>query len=71
MPCVCVGSEPVIIRNLSASLRAGPEASLDTSALPNGTAHSDHTQRRRTRVGVLISGTGISQSLLIMMYLRA
>ncbi|XP_048124164.1 trifunctional purine biosynthetic protein adenosine-3 [Alosa alosa] len=59
------GSEPVVIRNLSASLRAGPEANPDTSALPNGAAHSDHAQRRRTRVGVLISGTGTNLQALM------
>ncbi|XP_012670931.1 trifunctional purine biosynthetic protein adenosine-3 [Clupea harengus] len=60
------GTEPVVIRNLTVSLKAGPEAqSPDTSALPNGAAHSDHSQRRRARVGVLISGTGTNLQALM------
>ncbi|XP_063073252.1 trifunctional purine biosynthetic protein adenosine-3 [Engraulis encrasicolus] len=59
------GSEPVVVHNLSASLKAGPESSPDTSALPNGNTHSDHGQRRRARVGVLISGTGTNLQALM------
>ncbi|XP_028836428.1 trifunctional purine biosynthetic protein adenosine-3 [Denticeps clupeoides] len=59
------GAEPVSIRNLSVSLRAGPEACPDTSTLPNGNSRSNHNARKRTRVGVLISGTGTNLQALM------
>lgn len=61
--CVCIGSESVVIRNLTQSLKESPGRSPDTSSLQNGALHGDHSTRKRTRVAVLISGTGVCSLL--------
>ncbi|XP_045554712.1 trifunctional purine biosynthetic protein adenosine-3 isoform X2 [Salmo salar] len=56
------GAEPVVIRNLKHSLRLGPSPCVvDLGPMQNGASQGDSSStvpRRRTRVGVLISGTG-------------
>ncbi|XP_057188659.1 trifunctional purine biosynthetic protein adenosine-3 [Triplophysa rosa] len=61
-----LGSESVVIRNLEQSLKESPGRSPDTSRLQNGALHGDHSTRKRTRVAVLISGTGTNlQALMV------
>ncbi|XP_077050944.1 trifunctional purine biosynthetic protein adenosine-3 [Siphateles boraxobius] len=55
------GSECVVIRNLERSLKESPGRSPDTSALQNG----EQSSRKRTRVAVLISGTGTNLQALM------
>lgn len=52
------GAEAVVIRNLEQSLKESPGRSPDTSALENGALHGEHATRKRTKVAVLISGSG-------------
>lgn len=52
------GAEAVLIRNLERSLKDSPGRSPDTSALENGAPHGEHATRKRTKVAVLISGSG-------------
>ncbi|KAL1022372.1 hypothetical protein UPYG_G00025910 [Umbra pygmaea] len=63
------GAEPVVIRNLEHSLRSGPSSSIvDLGAPQNGASHGDSSSnvpRKRTRVGVLISGTGTNLQALM------
>ncbi|KAG5833417.1 hypothetical protein ANANG_G00275720 [Anguilla anguilla] len=59
------GAEPVVIRNLQHSLRIGPNPSPNTSAPQNGAEHGDRASRRKTKVAVLISGTGTNLQALI------
>ncbi|KAI1899698.1 hypothetical protein AGOR_G00064450 [Albula goreensis] len=59
------GAEHVVIRNLQHSLQMGPNPSPDTSALQNGAEHGDSAPRRKTKVAVLISGTGTNLQALI------
>lgn len=48
----------MLLRNLERSLKDGPGRSPDTSALENGALHGEHATRKRTKVAVLISGSG-------------
>ncbi|RXN16627.1 trifunctional purine biosynthetic adenosine-3 [Labeo rohita] len=59
------GAEAVVIRNLERSLKDSPGRSPDTSALQNGAHHGEHASRKRTRVAVLISGTGTNLQALM------
>ncbi|XP_061081964.1 trifunctional purine biosynthetic protein adenosine-3 isoform X1 [Conger conger] len=59
------GAEPVVIRNLQHSLRMGPNTTPNTSAPRNGAEHGDRASRRKTKVAVLISGTGTNLQALI------
>ncbi|KAJ8350812.1 hypothetical protein SKAU_G00259420 [Synaphobranchus kaupii] len=59
------GAEPVIIRNLQHSLRMGPNRSPNTSAPQNGAEHGDRASHRKSKVAVLISGTGTNLQALI------
>ncbi|KAG9262168.1 trifunctional purine biosynthetic protein adenosine-3 [Astyanax mexicanus] len=59
------GGEAVVVRNLLDSLKAGPNPSPDTSVLQNGASHTDSSSRKRTKVAVLISGTGTNLQALI------
>ncbi|KAI2668818.1 Trifunctional purine biosynthetic protein adenosine-3 [Labeo rohita] len=59
------GAEAVVIRNLERSLKDSPGCSPDTSALQNGAHHGEHASRKRTRVAVLISGTGTNLQALM------
>lgn len=53
------GGEPVVVRNLKHSLlKMEPASSEGTAVKQNGS-----TQHKRTKVGVLISGTGESPVL--------
>ncbi|XP_067298391.1 trifunctional purine biosynthetic protein adenosine-3 [Pseudorasbora parva] len=58
------GAEAVVIRNLERSLRENLGRSPDTGALENGAQHGEHTHKR-TRVAVLISGTGTNLQALM------
>uniref|UniRef100_A0A8C1LYK0 Phosphoribosylglycinamide formyltransferase n=1 Tax=Cyprinus carpio TaxID=7962 RepID=A0A8C1LYK0_CYPCA len=53
------GAAAVLIRNLERSLKDSPSRSPDTSALQNEAHHGEQASRQRTRVAVLISGTGV------------
>uniref|UniRef100_A0A6Q2WV86 ATP-grasp domain-containing protein n=1 Tax=Esox lucius TaxID=8010 RepID=A0A6Q2WV86_ESOLU len=55
------GAEPVVIRNLQHSLCVGTSSSLvDFGPLQNGASYtSSNIPRKRTKVGVLISGTNL------------
>ncbi|KAL7845882.1 hypothetical protein AOLI_G00240740 [Acnodon oligacanthus] len=59
------GGQAVVVRNLEHSLRAGPNPCPDTSVLQNGASHMDSSSRKRTKVAVLISGTGTNLQALI------
>ncbi|XP_026787627.3 trifunctional purine biosynthetic protein adenosine-3 [Pangasianodon hypophthalmus] len=59
------GAEAVVIRNLEHSLKAGPSPSPDVSVAPNGTCQRNSSSRRRTKVAVLISGTGTNLQALM------
>ncbi|XP_036396008.1 trifunctional purine biosynthetic protein adenosine-3 isoform X1 [Megalops cyprinoides] len=59
------GSEPVVIRNLQHSLEMGQNPSPDACDLQNGAEHGDSVPGRRTKVAVLISGTGTNLKALI------
>ncbi|KAL1282885.1 hypothetical protein QQF64_001688 [Cirrhinus molitorella] len=59
------GAEAVLIRNLGQSLKDSPGRSPDTSTLQNGAQHGEHASRKRTRVAVLISGTGTNLQALM------
>ncbi|XP_076838612.1 trifunctional purine biosynthetic protein adenosine-3 [Brachyhypopomus gauderio] len=59
------GADTVVIRNLEHSLRAGPSHTLDTSELLNGASHTNPSPHKRTRVAVLISGTGTNLQALM------
>ncbi|XP_051557846.1 trifunctional purine biosynthetic protein adenosine-3-like [Myxocyprinus asiaticus] len=59
------GAEAVVIRNLEASLKDSPGRSPDTSTLQNGAAHGENATRKRTKVAVLISGTGTNLQALM------
>lgn len=54
-----IGAEAVVIRNLEHSLKAGPSPSADTSGAQNGTCQINSSSRKRAKVAVLISGTGV------------
>uniref|UniRef100_A0A671M747 ATP-grasp domain-containing protein n=1 Tax=Sinocyclocheilus anshuiensis TaxID=1608454 RepID=A0A671M747_9TELE len=58
-------AEAVVIRNLEQSLKDSPGRSPDTSVLQNGALHGEHSTRKRTRVAVLISGTGTNLQALM------
>uniref|UniRef100_A0A8C8JYU1 Trifunctional purine biosynthetic protein adenosine-3 n=1 Tax=Oncorhynchus tshawytscha TaxID=74940 RepID=A0A8C8JYU1_ONCTS len=64
-----VGAEPVVIRNLKHSLRLGPSPCVvDLGPMQNGASQGDSSStvpRKRTRVGVLISGTGTNLQALM------
>uniref|UniRef100_A0A671M758 ATP-grasp domain-containing protein n=1 Tax=Sinocyclocheilus anshuiensis TaxID=1608454 RepID=A0A671M758_9TELE len=47
------------------SLKDSPGRSPDTSVLQNGALHGEHSTRKRTRVAVLISGTGTNLQALM------
>uniref|UniRef100_A0A8C1UER0 Trifunctional purine biosynthetic protein adenosine-3 n=1 Tax=Cyprinus carpio TaxID=7962 RepID=A0A8C1UER0_CYPCA len=55
----------VLIRNLERSLKDSPSRSPDTSALQNEAHHGEQASRQRTRVAVLISGTGTNLQALM------
>ncbi|KAM9835818.1 trifunctional purine biosynthetic protein adenosine-3 [Aulostomus maculatus] len=61
------GAEPVVVRNLMHSLQsAGPSSCGDLGVKQNGGCHGDgRTPQKRTRVAVLISGTGTNLQALI------
>ncbi|XP_017557397.1 trifunctional purine biosynthetic protein adenosine-3 [Pygocentrus nattereri] len=59
------GGQAVVVRNLEHCLRAGPNPCPDTSVLQNGASHTDSSSRKRTKVAVLISGTGTNLQALI------
>ncbi|XP_051765849.1 trifunctional purine biosynthetic protein adenosine-3-like [Ctenopharyngodon idella] len=59
------GAEAVVIRNLEQSLKESPGRSPDTSALENGALHGEHATRKRTKVAVLISGSGTNLQALM------
>ncbi|CAM4505757.1 unnamed protein product [Leuciscus chuanchicus] len=59
------GSECVVIRNLERSLKMSPGRSPDTSALQNSSLPGEQSSRKRTRVAVLISGTGTNLQALM------
>ncbi|XP_059408253.1 trifunctional purine biosynthetic protein adenosine-3 [Carassius carassius] len=59
------GAEAVVIRNLEQSLKDSPGRSPDTSVLKNGALHGEHSARKRTKVAVLISGTGTNLQALM------
>ncbi|CAL8307987.1 unnamed protein product [Merluccius merluccius] len=60
------GMEPVVVRNLKQSLRTGPSASAAVQHIAGGGCHGDaSTSHKRTRVAVLISGTGTNLQALI------
>uniref|UniRef100_A0A8C2AUY2 Trifunctional purine biosynthetic protein adenosine-3 n=1 Tax=Cyprinus carpio TaxID=7962 RepID=A0A8C2AUY2_CYPCA len=58
-------SEAVVIRNLEQSLKDSPGRSPDTSVLQNGALQGEHSTRKRTRVAVLISGSGTNLQALM------
>lgn len=60
------GSEAVVIRNLDQSLKESHGRPPDTSSLQNGAHHGDHSTQKRTKVAVLISGTGTNLQALMM-----
>lgn len=59
--CVYAGSEPVVVRNLKHSLlNVGPASGGELGVEQNSGWHGNSsTPRKRTRVAVLISGTGV------------
>ncbi|KAK5891104.1 hypothetical protein CgunFtcFv8_018395 [Champsocephalus gunnari] len=61
------GAEPVVVRNLKHSLmNAGPVSSGELAVNQNEGSHGDGcTPRKRTKVAVLISGTGTNLQALI------
>uniref|UniRef100_A0A8C2KFZ8 Phosphoribosylglycinamide formyltransferase n=1 Tax=Cyprinus carpio TaxID=7962 RepID=A0A8C2KFZ8_CYPCA len=59
------GAAAVLIRNLERSLKDSPSRSPDTSALQNEAHHGEQASRQRTRVAVLISGTGTNLQALM------
>ncbi|XP_071243897.1 trifunctional purine biosynthetic protein adenosine-3-like isoform X2 [Salvelinus alpinus] len=63
------GAEPVVIRNMKHSLRLGPSPCVvDLGPMQNGASQGDSSStvpRKRTRVGVLISGTGTNLQALM------
>ncbi|XP_067116504.1 trifunctional purine biosynthetic protein adenosine-3 isoform X1 [Osmerus mordax] len=61
------GADAVVVRNLAPSLRVpGAQPCGDLGGRQNGAAHGDSgATRRRTRVGVLISGTGTNLQALM------
>ncbi len=61
------GAEPVVVRNLKHSLlNAGLASSGEPAVKQNGGCHgASSTPSKRTRVAVLISGTGVFFFLLI------
>uniref|UniRef100_A0A3P8R5I2 Trifunctional purine biosynthetic protein adenosine-3 n=1 Tax=Astatotilapia calliptera TaxID=8154 RepID=A0A3P8R5I2_ASTCA len=62
-----VGAEPVVVRNLKNSLlNAGQASSKEVAVKANGGCHDNSmVPRKRTKVGVLISGTGTNLQALI------
>uniref|UniRef100_A0A667XRT5 Phosphoribosylglycinamide formyltransferase n=1 Tax=Myripristis murdjan TaxID=586833 RepID=A0A667XRT5_9TELE len=61
------GAEPVAVRNLKHSLCAGSTPGTETGVQQNGGCHGDSsTPRRRTKVAVLISGTGLLIIVLVL-----
>uniref|UniRef100_A0A8C1NNC1 Trifunctional purine biosynthetic protein adenosine-3 n=1 Tax=Cyprinus carpio TaxID=7962 RepID=A0A8C1NNC1_CYPCA len=58
-------AEAVVIRNLEQSLKDSPGRSPDTSVLQNGALQGEHSTRKRTRVAVLISGSGTNLQALM------
>ncbi|KAF4119149.1 trifunctional purine biosynthetic protein adenosine-3 isoform X1 [Onychostoma macrolepis] len=59
------GAAAVLIRNLERSIKDSPSRPPDTGALQNGADHGEQASRRRTRVAVLISGTGTNLQALM------
>ncbi|XP_026014764.1 trifunctional purine biosynthetic protein adenosine-3 [Astatotilapia calliptera] len=61
------GAEPVVVRNLKNSLlNAGQASSKEVAVKANGGCHDNSmVPRKRTKVGVLISGTGTNLQALI------
>ncbi|XP_058236274.1 trifunctional purine biosynthetic protein adenosine-3 [Hemibagrus wyckioides] len=59
------GAEAVVIRNLEHSLKAGPNPSPDPSVVQNDVCQVQSSSRRRTKVAVLISGTGTNLQALM------
>ncbi|KAM7365541.1 hypothetical protein PAMP_016459 [Pampus punctatissimus] len=61
------GAEPVVVRNLEHTmLNAGPASSKELGAKQSGDCHGNKsTPHKRTRVAVLISGTGTNLQALI------
>ncbi|KAK2856984.1 hypothetical protein Q5P01_005719 [Channa striata] len=60
------GAEPVVVRNLKHSLNAEPHYKGELEVEQNGGCHGDSsTLCKRTRVAVLISGTGTNLQALI------
>ncbi|KAM9327412.1 trifunctional purine biosynthetic protein adenosine-3 isoform 2-T2 [Pholidichthys leucotaenia] len=61
------GAERVVVRNLKHSLQnAGPASNVEMGVEQNGGCHSDSiAPQKRTKVGVLISGTGTNLQALI------
>uniref|UniRef100_A0A8D0CIC0 Trifunctional purine biosynthetic protein adenosine-3 n=1 Tax=Scleropages formosus TaxID=113540 RepID=A0A8D0CIC0_SCLFO len=61
----CRQPEPVVIRNLQYSLQAGTNPCTDTSSLGNGLVQGGGICQKKTKVAVLISGTGTNLQALI------
>ncbi|KAF5892909.1 trifunctional purine biosynthetic protein adenosine-3, partial [Clarias magur] len=58
-------AEAVVIRNLEHSLRAGPSPAADSSVARNSSSQTPSSSRKRTKVAVLISGTGTNLQALM------
>ncbi|XP_062865357.1 trifunctional purine biosynthetic protein adenosine-3 isoform X1 [Trichomycterus rosablanca] len=59
------GSDSVVVRNLEQSLKAGPNPAASSCVPQNGTTQTDASSRKKTKVAVLISGTGTNLQALM------
>ncbi|XP_062865359.1 trifunctional purine biosynthetic protein adenosine-3 isoform X2 [Trichomycterus rosablanca] len=64
-PGQTVGSDSVVVRNLEQSLKAGPNPAASSCVPQNGTTQTDASSRKKTKVAVLISGTGTNLQALM------